>query len=124
MSYIAAQRFWNLMGRPAEHNSKDTAKRWSLIMGDCQGEAELDDETFLEFLRWAVKSNPMSAEYLQLSRDPAVVLQRNLPTLLRYFKAFQARLVAKADREAQLKPKSGKEKHVLHTEPKFKQKEV
>lgn len=99
--YKAAVRFWNLIGHPEEF--AEAVNPWSLIMRDCIGESEFDLDTFLEFLRWAVKTNPLSAEYLRLARDPAKTLQKNLPTLLRYFNAFQARLSAIAEREAKFK---------------------
>jgi hypothetical protein len=100
--FKAATRFWNLIGRPDEFAG--SCLSWSVIMRDCIGESEFDLDTFLEFLRWAVTTNPLSAEYLRLARDPARTLQKNLPTLLRYFNAFQARLKAVAERDAKLKP--------------------
>jgi len=97
-----ATRFFKLMDQPAHLNNAETVKSWSLIMSDCIGESELDFETFKTFLTWVVTLNPMSAEYLFLARDPAQTLKKNLPTLLRYFRAYQKREAAKSARDAKL----------------------
>jgi hypothetical protein len=105
-AYKVATRFWNLMDRPEEYNNVETAKRWTTIMADCMGESELDPETFKIFLKWCIELNPYSAEYLFLAKDPAETLKKNLPTLLRHFKAYQKRQAAQAARLAGHKMKA------------------
>ena len=122
-SMRAAQRFWNLLDRPPEFNNEESGRAWALIMADCQGEAEMDIDTFLEFIRHCCKTHAYSAEYLRNARDPAVTFKKNLPSLLKRFNSFKAALAAKADRESKLTKKADR-KEVLHTPTKFNQVEV
>jgi|SRR5271157_24020 len=96
--FFAAQRFWNLIGHPDEYLNEVAG--WSKSMRDCIGESEFDHATFLDFLRWATKVNSYSAEYLRLANDPMASLKKNLPKLLKRYKAFQAAVEAKAERDA------------------------
>jgi hypothetical protein len=105
-SQRAAQRLWNRLDCPPEFNNQETAVRWSVIMGDCLGESELGIETFLEFIHFVCKTHAWSAEYLRNAKDPASTLKKNLPNLLKRFRAFQAALNAKAERNAILSQKT------------------
>jgi len=96
--YLAAKKFFNLLGNPEEHLY--AVEDWLTPMRDCMGESQLDLEAFYDFLRWAVKMNSYSAEYLRIASNPMASLKKNLPTLLKRYHAFQAALSAKAERDA------------------------
>jgi len=85
---LAAQRFWNLLGRPDEF--RDAAPGWEPAMRNLMDDAGFDLSGVREFLKWCLKVNDFSAKYLREARDPMACLRKNQGSLLKRFNAYEA----------------------------------
>jgi hypothetical protein len=84
---LAAQRFWNLLGRPEQF--RKSAAGWEPAMRNLMDDAGFDLSGVREFLNWCLKTNSYSAEYLRLAHDPMASLRKNQEKLLRRFDAYR-----------------------------------
>jgi hypothetical protein len=85
-----ANYLWTLLGKPDEFDNEETGAYWALTIRECMGETEFDRVGFKRFLDWVLNMNPRSAEYMRKAKDPVATLKKNLPTLFKFYGAFQA----------------------------------
>ncbi len=113
---VAAQRFWKLLDKPKD------CPNWDVKMKPLLEESGMSIDEFKAFLDWAVNINEYSVEYLRKAKDPMASLTKNLPSLLKFYRAAEARksaaeknkstqsFEAKAKSPAQLTREYNKEK--------------
>ena len=87
---LAAARFWNLLGKPKGFTG------WETRIKPVLEESGMTLDEFRAFLEWAVNVNEYSVEYLRKAKDPMASLVKNLPTLLKFYKIYEAVRVAKS----------------------------
>jgi hypothetical protein len=77
--------FFRLMGQPVEH--REDSAQWITVMRSIMAQYQLDLETMKRFLHWAVQENDYSKKYLAIAGDPMETLRKNMPTLVKRFRA-------------------------------------
>lgn len=82
---LAAGRFWNLLGKPKGFVG------WELKIKPLLEESSMSLDEFRDFLDWTVNVNEYSVEYLRKAKDPMASLTKNLPSLLKFYRAAEAR---------------------------------
>lgn len=103
----AAIRFWNLLGKPKGFSNAN----WESKMKPLLEESRMSLDEFREFLTWTVNVNEYSVEYLRKAKDPMASLTKNLPSLLKFYGAAEARKQAAAKNSAS-RPESTKGRKV------------
>jgi hypothetical protein len=58
-----------------------------MAMRSIMAQYQLDWETMKRFLHWTVQENDYSKKYLAIARDPMATLGKNMPTLIKRFRA-------------------------------------
>jgi len=100
-----ASFLWALLDKPKEFETTEVRDYWKRELRECMNTAEYDRVQFKRFLEWVLGMNQYSAEYMRTAKDPVKTLKKNLPNLLRMYKAYLKGLEALERSRNKLKKK-------------------